>query len=128
MRSRQKALLTAELAEAKRAEDIVILDMRRLSSITDFFVITSASSARRSQTIAGHIEEELQKKGEAVSDIEGYREGSWILIDAYDVVAHVFLTEIRKFYDLEGLWADAPRIKLCHKKKKTTSRKTSKRK
>jgi len=125
--SRQKALLVAELAKQKLGEDIVILDMKKLSSITDFFVIVSASSTKRCQTIADTIEQGLDKTGEKVSGIEGYREGLWIAIDAYDVVAHMFYGNIRQFYNLEGLWGDAPRIKLCRKKKKTTSRKTSRR-
>jgi len=125
VRSKEKALLVAELAKQKLAEDVVILDMRKVSSITNFFVIASASSTKRCQTIAETIETGLSEKKESVSKIEGYNEGLWVLIDAYDVVAHVFYGDIRKFYNLEGLWGDAPRIKLCHKKKKTRSKKTS---
>ena len=125
MRSKEKALLVAELAKAKLAEDIVILDMRKVSSITDFFVIASASSTKRCQTIADNIKAGLSEKHKSASKIEGYREGIWVLVDAYDVVAHIFYGDIRKFYNLEGLWADAPRIKLCRKKKKTRLKKTS---
>lgn len=128
MKPKEKALLVAELAKQKLAEDIIILDMRKLSSITDFFVIASASSTKRCQTIAETIETGLSEKKEAVSKIEGYNEGLWVLIDAYDVVAHIFYGDVRKFYNLEGLWGDAPRIKLCHKKKKTRSKKTSRKK
>jgi len=128
VRSKEKALLVAELAKAKLAEDVVILDMRKVSSITNFFVIASASSTKRCQTIAETIETGLSDKKESVSKIEGYNEGLWVLIDAYDVVAHVFYGDVRKFYNLEGLWGDAPRIKLCHKKKKTRSKKTSRKK
>ena len=128
MRSKEKALLVAELAKQKLAEDVVILDMRKVSSITNFFVIASASSTKRCQTIAETIETGLSEKKESVSKIEGYNEGLWVLVDAYDVVAHVFYGDIRKFYNLEGLWGDAPRIKLCHKKKKTRSKKTSRKK
>jgi ribosome-associated protein len=128
VRSKEKALLVAELAKAKLAEDVVILDMRKVSSITNFFVIASASSTKRCQTIAETIETGLSEKKESVSKIEGYNEGLWVLIDAYDVVAHVFYGDVRKFYNLEGLWGDAPRIKLCHKKKKTRSKKTSRKK
>jgi len=128
VRSKEKALLVAELAKQKLAEDVVILDMRKVSSITNFFVIASASSTKRCQTIAETIETGLSEKKESVSKIEGYNEGLWVLVDAYDVVAHVFYGDIRKFYNLEGLWGDAPRIKLCHKKKKTRSKKTSRKK
>lgn len=128
MKPREKALLVAELAKQKLAEDVVILDMRKLSSITDFFVIANASSTKRCQTIAENIETGLLEKQEHVSKIEGYAEGLWVLIDAYDVVAHIFYGDMRKFYNLEGLWGDAPRVKLCHKKKKTRSKKISTRK
>ncbi|MDP2920939.1 MAG: ribosome silencing factor [Candidatus Omnitrophota bacterium] len=128
MRSKEKALLVAELAKEKLAEDVVILDMRKLSSIADFFVIAGASSAKRCQAVADNIEKGLSEKKQSLSNIEGYREGLWVLIDAYDVVAHVFYQDVRKFYNLEGLWGDAPIIKLCRKKKTTRSKKTSKRK
>jgi len=128
VKPREKALLVAELAKQKLAEDVVILDMRKLSSITDFFVIANASSTKRCQTIAENIETGLLEKQEHVSKIEGYAEGLWVLIDAYDVVAHIFYGDMRKFYNLEGLWGDAPRVKLCHKKKKTRSKKISTRK
>jgi len=128
VKPKDKALLVAELAEAKLGEDTVILDMRHASNITDFFVIVSASSAKRCQAIAEHIEAALREKGEAVSNIEGLSEGLWVLIDAYEVVAHIFYNDVRRFYNLEGLWGDAPRIALCREKKKTRSKKTSKRK
>lgn len=128
MRSKEKALFVAELAKAKLAEDVVILDMRKVSSITDFFVIASASSTKRCQSIAENIEAGLSEKNKSVSRIEGYQEGLWVLVDAYEVVAHIFHGDIRKFYNLEELWGDAPKVKLCHKKKKTLSKKTSKRK
>ena len=76
------------------------------------------------KTIAENIEAGLSEKNKSVSKIEGYQEGLWVLVDAYEVVAHVFYRDIRKFYNLEGLWGDAPRIKLCHKKKKIRSKKT----
>lgn len=130
MRSRQKALFVADLAMAKKAESIVILDMRKLSNITGFFVIATASSTTRAQTIANNIEQGLLDKGESLSNIEGYQEARWVLVDAYDVTAHIFIDEVRRFYNLEGLWGDAPRIRLCQRKKKRKrrSKKPSKRK
>ena len=124
MRSKEKALLVAELAKQKLAEDVVVLDMRKISNVTDFFVIASASSTKRCQAIADNIDSGLSEKKEHFSKIEGYREGVWVLVDSYDVVAHIFYGEVRNFYNLEGLWGDAPRIKLCHKKKKSRSKKT----
>lgn len=131
MRSRQKALLVVELAKAKKAEDIVILDMRKLSNITDFFIIATSSSSTRSQAIVNNIKESLINVGESIASIEGSWEAGWILVDAYDVVAHIFSDEVRLFYNLESLWADAPRVRLCQKKKKKItkrSKKNSKRK
>lgn len=128
MRSRQKALLVADLARSKKAEDIVVLDVRKIANITDFFIILTAGSTRRAQTITDNIENGLRKAGESFSSIEGYQEARWILVDAYDVVAHVFTGDMRRFYNLEGLWGDAPRVRICQKKRKTRSKKISKRK
>ena len=128
MRSRQKALRLADFAKAKKAEDIVILDMRKLSNVTDFSVLVTASSTRRAQAITDNIETALLEMKEPISDIEGYKEAEWILLDGYDVVVHVFNDELRKFYNLEGLWSKAKRIKLCQKKKQKLLKKTSKRK
>ena len=128
MSSRQKALLVADLARAKKAEDIVILDMRKLSNITDFFIIATASSTRRAQSVTDNIQQGLHKARESISSIEGYQDANWILVDAYDVVLHVFNSGLREFYNLEGLWGDAPRLRLCQKKRKRYSKKASRRK
>jgi len=128
--SRQKALFLADLARAKKAEDIVILDMRKLSNVTDFFILATASSSTRAQAISEGIKKGLLEIKEKPSSIEGLKDARWILIDAYDVVTHVFSGELRGFYNLEGLWGDAPRIKLCRRKRKKKtkpSRKTLKR-
>jgi ribosome-associated protein len=125
--SKQKALLVADLAKAKNAEDIVILDMRKISGVTDFFIIATSSSAIRSRAIADNIEEGLSKAGERISSIEGYREVDWLLVDAYDVVAHIFSSGARSFYNLESLWTGAKEVKPpCRKKTKKRSKKTSK--
>lgn len=128
MRSRQKALLVADLARAKKAEDIVVLDIRKVSNITDFFIIVTAGSTKRAQTITDNIEKGLSKARESLSSVEGYQEARWILVDAYEVVAHIFNSDVRKFYNLEGLWSDAPRVRLCQRKKRRHSKKTSKKK
>ena len=128
MNSRQKALFIAGIAKAKKAEDIVVLDMKKISNITDFFIIASASSTRRAQTIVDDVGQALLKEKESVSSGEGYQDSGWMLIDAYDVVTHVFNRDARDFYNLEGLWSDAPRVRLCQKKRKKRSKKPSKRK
>ena len=96
----------------KKAEDPIILDVRELCSFTDYFVIISGRSTRHVQGLAEAIEAELRSKRLSTSKSEGLQEGTWVLLDFNDVVVHIFYSESRKFYDIEGLWHDAPRISL----------------
>ena len=128
MRAKQKALLVVDLARAKKAEDMVVLDMRKVSNITDFFIIATSDSIKRAQTIADNIEEGLLKAKERILNIEGYQEAGWIAIDASDVVVHIFDSKLRRFYNLEALWSDAQRIRLCQKKKKRPLKRNSRKK
>ncbi|MFC1576547.1 ribosome silencing factor [Candidatus Omnitrophota bacterium] len=98
-----------EAALNKKADDIVIMDMRAVSNVTDYFVICSAPSTRRVQAISEGIEDDLREKGVRYWHIEGRREGLWVLIDYGDVIVHVFHTNTREFYNLERLWRDAPK-------------------
>lgn len=102
--------ITCKAADDKKAWDIVTLDMSDSSLMADYFVICSARNNRQSQSIADNIEEQMEKNGYDVRHVEGYREGKWILIDAGEVIAHVFVEQDRQYYDLENLWCDAPRI------------------
>ena len=104
------AIAAARAASTKQADRVVILDMRELLVITDYFVIASGSSERQVKTIAEEIERAIRDLGAKPVRREGDREASWILLDFVDFVAHVFMAEEREFYDLERLWADAPRI------------------
>jgi ribosome-associated protein len=99
----------AELALERKASDVVVLDLRGISSATDFFVLASGSSDVQVRAIADHIVEELKKDGERPGHVEGTRGGSWILIDYIDMVVHVFHHAARSFYQLETLWGDAPK-------------------
>ncbi|MBI1909345.1 MAG: ribosome silencing factor [Deltaproteobacteria bacterium] len=101
----------AQAAYDKKAEQITVLDLRELTSFTDFFVIASGSSDRQVQAIANNIEETLKKKKIQLIGSEGYTHGHWVLLDYGDVVAHIFYEEERSFYDLERLWSDAKRVK-----------------
>jgi ribosome-associated protein len=101
------ALLAATAAAEKKAENIVILDMREIVTFTDYFFICNADSTIQVQAIAQAIREGLEKSGIAVWHLEGYAEGKWILLDYGDVIMHVFLEDARCFYNLEGLWGDA---------------------
>lgn len=89
--------------------------MRGVTGWTDYFVISSGSSTRQVKAIADEVAVRLNhgKTRSKSIVVEGYAEGEWVLIDAGDVIVHIFLDERRDFYDLEGLWGDAPRIKVC---------------
>lgn len=107
MRPKTLAKKAAQLALEKKAEDVVIMDVRKLTSITDFFVICSAESSVQLKAIVDHIVEELEKKGIKAWHIEGYTNLIWVLIDYVDVVVHAFLKQAREFYGLEKFWGDA---------------------
>ena len=96
----------------KQVKDPIILDVSKLCSFTDYFVIISGRSTRHVQGLAEALEAELRSKRLATSKSEGLQEGIWVLLDFNDVVVHIFYSESRQFYDIEGLWHDAPRISL----------------
>jgi ribosome-associated protein len=108
--SETKSLLCLKAALEKKALDPVLLELRGTTSFTDYFLLCSGKSDRQVQAIAKEIEETLKKNGIRPLGQEGMTEGRWILMDYEDVVVHIFLEPVRKFYDLEGLWIDAPRI------------------
>lgn len=97
----------AELSLDKKGEDVKILDLRGLTSVTDFFVIITADSERKAKAISDHIVDELREEGERPMHVEGLDSLHWILIDYFDVVVHIFQPDERRFYDLESLWSDA---------------------
>jgi ribosome-associated protein len=100
----------ARLAADNRAEDVVILDLRELSAIADFFVIATGTSDRQMRAIADQVEEYGARIGQRVYGRSGYENATWLLVDYVDVVLHLFDAERREYYDLELLWGDAPRI------------------
>jgi len=110
--SRPRALSVARAGLDKKAEDVQVLDVRGLSSYADYFVLMTAESERQAGAIADHVDERLKAEGATKVGVEGYESGRWILVDYGDVVCHVLSPEAREFYDLEGLWADAPRVKV----------------
>jgi ribosome-associated protein len=110
--SRDLARLCVRTAVEKKAEDPIILDVSKLCSFADYFVIISGRSTRHVQGLAEAIEGELRSKRLSTSKAEGLQEGTWVLLDFNDVVVHIFYSETRKFYDIEGLWHDAPRISM----------------
>jgi ribosome silencing factor RsfS/YbeB/iojap len=105
-----KAFLAVQAAANKKAENIKILDLKKLSSFTDYFVVCSGQSDRQVQAIADSIVIELKEDGFTPISMEGYREGRWVLVDYGDVVIHVFLDALREYYDIEQLWQNAPKV------------------
>lgn len=101
------ASLAAVAAGDKKAKNVRILNVRELTSVTDYFVVCSAASAIQTRAIADHIEAELDKRSIRKHHVEGYGGGRWILLDYGDVVVHVFHDHEREFYNLERLWGDA---------------------
>lgn len=111
MDSKKLALLCYELADNKKAENIVILDVRKLSGITDFFVIASGNSEPHLKAITQEITVRLKEDhGLYAEGTDGTMPTNWVALDYFDVIVHLMLTETREFYDLEGLWGDAPRL------------------
>ena len=112
MDSRKLALLCRELAENKKAEDIVILDLRELSSVTDYFVIASGTSEPHLRAIVEEINDKLREEHQMrPRAIDGTFQAAWVVLDYFDVIIHVMRQDIRERYDLETLWGDAPRVR-----------------
>jgi ribosome-associated protein len=112
MEARELALLCRELADSKKAEDIVLLDVRNVSSITDYFVLASGTSEPHLRAIVDAIQETLQQDyGLKPRATDGSLHTSWVVLDYFDVIVHVMRPDIREHYDLEGLWSDAPRVR-----------------
>jgi len=112
---KQLALKCAALALDKKALNRILLDVRPWQSIMDYILICSATSQIQAQSICKHIRDTLKNEKLHTIGIEGISGGKWILMDYGDVVIHIFYEYIREFYDLEGLWHQAPRIRLPRK-------------
>ena len=114
MTSKEKALELAAEADAKKALDIRVLDLRGVASFTDFFVIASGTSDRHARTIADAVLEKAHRLEEQPLGVEGKELGRWILVDLGEVVLHIFQEEVRAYYDLERLWGEATSVELEH--------------
>ncbi|RJQ40482.1 MAG: ribosome silencing factor [Nitrospiraceae bacterium] len=110
MKSKAKALAAAKIAMDKKAVDVLVLELKGLSIIADYFVICSGESTTQVRAIAGAIEEDFSKKSIRPAGIEGLNYSHWVLMDYGDIIIHVFEEETRAYYQLEKLWLDAPRI------------------
>ena len=104
--------LFIQAAQGKKALDIVVMDLRGMTAITDYFIICSGRSSRQVMAIADHIQKEMRDNRIRPLGVEGVGSGHWILLDYDHVVVHIFYDPIRRFYNLEGLWVDVPRIQV----------------
>jgi ribosome-associated protein len=123
MDSRKLALLCRELADNRKAEDIMILDVRKVSSsLTDYFVIASGTSEPHLRAVTEEVMDKLREEHELrPRAIDGTLHTGWVVLDYFDVIVHVMRRDVREHYDLEGLWNDAPRVKA----RKTAKAKTA---
>lgn len=104
--------LALRAAEDKKAEHLMVLDLRKASGFTDYFVIASGNNPRQVRAIADAITDALGATGAKPSHVEGYDRSEWILLDYFDFIVHVFAPETRMFYGLERLWGSADRIEV----------------
>jgi len=118
--SKDKTLIISKAAIERKADNVVVMNMRKVTTMCDFFIVCSGNTDRKIKAIADNIIKELKKSAIRVGHIEGYNEANWILIDCYDVIVHVFRQDLRDFYDLEHLWAEAPRKVITEKSVKKT--------
>lgn len=102
----------AQIALDTKAQDVVLLDLRGITDMTDFFLIASGTSDTHTRAIAEHIMEMMKKEGYRANHVEGLEKGRWVLVDFVDFVVHVFHPTLRNFYQLERLWGDAERVPL----------------
>ncbi len=107
---RELVRVAVRAAEAKKAQDLRALDVRGLSSVTDYMIVGTGSSDTNVRAIAEHVREKLGEKGERPFSVEGLQEGEWVLLDYVDFVLHIFLAEKRLFFGIEELWADAKSV------------------
>jgi ribosome silencing factor RsfS/YbeB/iojap len=118
MDSKKLAQLCRDFADNKKAENIAVLDVRKVSSVTDYFVIASGSSEPHLRAIVSEITDQLRDKYDLrATRVDGATGGAWVVLDFFDVIVHVMRADVRERYDLESLWADAKPLKTAKPKK-----------
>lgn len=110
--SRKRLLLCLNASLEKKAKDLMVLNVKNISSFADYFIICSGTSDRQVRAIAAAVQESLKKEGIVPLGVEGEGPGRWILLDYEDVIINVFLESVRPYYDLENLWSDAPQLRI----------------
>jgi len=117
MESKKLALLCRELADNRKAENIVVIDMHEVSSITDYFVIASGSTEPHLRAISDEITVKLREEHHLRPRVvDGTLQGGWLVLDFFDVIVHIMRNDVRERYDLEALWGDAPQVKARKKR------------
>ena len=118
MNSKKLAQLCSEFADNKKAENLVVLDVRKVSSVTDYFVVASGTSEPHLRAIVSEITDELREKHDVrPTRVDGHTGGAWVVLDFFDVIVHVMRADVRERYDLESLWGDAAKVKTAKPKK-----------
>jgi len=110
--SKTKGVLAAKLAIEKKGENVILLDIRKITTIADYMLVLSCTSTKHTQGIAAFIKESFENKKIKLLSIEGFNEGSWILLDYGDIIIHIFDQPLREFYQIENLWKDGKQVKL----------------
>ncbi len=108
--SMEKARIVADWLDAKQGRDIIIMDVAAMSSVTDMTLVVSARGVKHAKALADHVLAMAAENEIEFLRMEGHRTGEWILLDLNDVLVHVFLDELREFYNIEGMWSEAPRV------------------
>ena len=112
MDSKKLALLCRDLAENRKAENTVVLDVKKVSSVTDYFVVASGTSEPHLRAITDEITEKLRDEyGLRPRAVDGTLQTAWVVLDYFDVIVHIMRTDVRERYNLEGLWGDAPQVR-----------------
>jgi ribosome-associated protein len=106
MDSKKLVNIAVDALEEIKATDIKVLDVARLTSLFDYVIIASAGSSRQTKALAGNVREKVKEAGGVILCFEGEQTGEWLLVDLGDVIVHIMQQEARKYYNLEGLWAD----------------------
>ncbi|AMK13000.1 ribosome-associated protein IOJAP [Pseudodesulfovibrio indicus] len=112
MESPEKARLVAGWLDDKQAERICAMNVAGMTSVTDVVIVVSARGVKHAQALASHVLEMASEENVEFLSMEGHKTGEWVLLDLNDVIVHVFLDELREFYNIEGMWTEAPRIEL----------------
>jgi len=110
MESREMARMAIDALEDKKAEDVKVIDISKISTIADYFIIASGTNKSQIQAMCDNVQEKLGRAGAECRQVEGYQNANWILMDFNDVIVHVFDKENRLFYDLERIWRDGSEI------------------